>query len=60
MLGALGACSLKPSVGNELLDCLKQRRGNKEETKEEEMDNLPGDAHEEEKVIRKERDKTKK
>jgi hypothetical protein len=45
---------------NELLDHLKQRRGNEEEMKKEEMDELLKDAHEEEKAIREERDETKK
>jgi hypothetical protein len=42
---------------NELLDRLKQRRGNKEEMKKKkEMDRLLKDVHEEEKAIREERD----
>ena len=45
---------------NELLDHLKQMRGNEEEMKKEEMDKLQKDAHKKEKMIRKERDKTKK
>ena len=45
---------------NELLYHLKQRRGNKEDMKKEEMDELLNDVHKEEKVIRKERNKTKK
>ena len=45
---------------NERLDHLKQKRGNKEEMKKEEVDKLLKDVHEEEKAIREDRDKTKK
>ena len=44
---------------NELLDHLKQQRGNSEEMKKEEMDELLKDAHEEEKEVRKVKVKTK-
>ena len=44
---------------NELLDHLKQQRGNNEETKKKEIDDLLKDAHEEEKKIRKDTVKTK-
>ena len=49
----------KGMKANALLDHLKQRRGNREETKQEEMDDLPKDAHEEEKELRKDKVKTK-
>ena len=51
-----------PSKGmkaNELLDHLKQQRGNGEEMKKEEMDDLLKNAHEEEKEVRKVKLKTK-
>jgi hypothetical protein len=44
---------------NELLDHLKQQRGNSTEMKREEMSNLPKDTHEEGKEIRKNEVKTK-
>ena len=44
---------------NELLDHLKQRRGNSDKMKREEMDELIKDAHEEEKEARKVKAKTK-
>ena len=44
----------------DLLDHLKQQRGNSKETKKEEMDNLLKDAHEEENKVRKVKAKTKK
>ena len=45
---------------NELLDHLKQRRGNDKEMKKEEMDKLLKDVHKEEKAIKEERDEIKK
>ena len=50
----------KGMKANELLDHLKQRRGNNEEMKKEEIDNLLKDAHGEEKEVRKYKFKTKK
>ena len=49
----------KGMKANELLDHLKQRRGNKEGVKKKELDDLLKDAHKEETVIRKEKEKTK-
>ena len=49
----------KGMKANELLDHSKQQRGNDEEMKKEEMDDLLKDAHEEEKAIRKDKVKTK-
>ena len=50
----------KGMLANELLDHLKQRRGNDKEMKKEEMDKLLKDVHKEEKATRKEKDETKK
>ena len=44
---------------NELLDHLKKQRGNGEEMKKEEMDDLLKDAHKKEKEVRKDKVKTK-
>ena len=49
----------KGMKATDLLDHLKQRRENSEETKREEMDELLKDAHEEEKEVRKVKAKTK-
>ena len=49
----------KGMKANELLDHLKQQRGNNEEMKKEEMDNLLKDTHEDEETTRKEKVKTK-
>ena len=43
----------------DLLDHLKKRRGNSEEMKKEELDDLLEDTHEKEKAIRKDKDKAK-
>ena len=43
----------KGMKANDLLDRLKQRRGNSEEMENEEMDDLIKDAHEEENEVRK-------
>ena len=49
----------KGMKATDLLDHLKQRRGNSKEMKKEEMDELLKDAHEEEKEVRKVKAKTK-
>ena len=51
--------TIKGMKANELLDHLKQQRGNSTEMKREEMSNLPKDTHEEEKEIRSNEVKTK-
>ena len=67
-LGMRGSCARESQTfkitskgmkANELLYHLKQQIGNNEEMKKEEMGNLLRNVHEEEKLIRKERDKTK-
>ena len=49
----------KDMKANELLDHLKQQRGNSKKMKKEETDDLAKDAHEEENEVRKVRVKTK-
>ena len=49
----------KGMKANDLFDHLKQRRGNSEEMKREEMDDLLKDTHEEEKEVRKVKVKVK-
>ena len=49
----------KGMKATDLLDHLKQQRGNSEEMKKEEIDELLKDGHEEEKEVRKVKAKTK-